>query len=327
VNPSELFLTTLKRETFKRLTTVLRIVVGIGLIVFLLWRLDINQLFTKIRGINITYLLYGLIPYFLFVIVSAWRWQVLLDYKKFHIPFARTTVIYFIALFFNNLLPTTVGGDGIRVLYSMGERRADSLAVVLTDRILGFIGLFIFALVAVLYLWIEKRQTEFLLYMSGGLAILIVITYILFSERAYVRISPIVRKIKLFKLGERLSHLHDSFTDFGRAWGPITLCTVHSVIIQALLAIGPFLVLRGLGNYEVGILPFFIYLPIINVVSMIPISLNGIGIRESFFVVLFSRIGLPGETALAVSIISFLLIFLWSILGGLFFIVYRGKRA
>lgn len=325
MNPSGQFSTTLKKETLKRLTTVLRIVVGIGLIVFLLWRLDINQLLTKISGINVIYLLYGLIPYFLFVIVSAWRWQVLLDYKKFQIPFRRTTIIYFIALFFNNLLPTTIGGDGIRVLYSMGKRKADSLAVVLADRILGFIGLFIFALIAVLYLWIEKRQTEFLLYMSGGLIMLIIVTYILFSERAYMRISPVVRKIKIFKLGERLSHLHDSFTDFGRAWGPITLCTVHSIIIQALLAIGPFLVLRALGNYEVGILPFFIYLPIINVVSMIPISLNGIGVRESFFVLLFSRVGLSGETALAVSIISFLLIFLWSILGGIFFIFYKKK--
>jgi uncharacterized protein (TIRG00374 family) len=325
VNPSGQFLTTLKKETLKRLTTVLRIVVGIGLIVFLLWRLDIHRLLTKISGINVLYLSYGLIPYFLFVIVSAWRWQVLLDHKKFQIPFMRTTVTYFIALFFNNLLPTTVGGDGVRVLYSMGKRRADSLAVVITDRILGFIGLFIFALIAVLYLWIEKRQTEFLLYMSGGLVVLIIVTYILFSERAYIRISPVVRKIKIFRLGERLSRLHDSFTDFGRAWGPITLCTVHSIIIQAFLAIGPFLVLRALGNYEIGILPFFIYLPIINVVSMIPISLNGIGVRESFFVLLFSRVGLPGETALAVSIISFLLMFLWSILGGIFFIVYKKK--
>jgi uncharacterized protein (TIRG00374 family) len=325
VNLSEQFLTTLKKETLKKLATVLRIIVGIGLIVFLLWRFDIHQLFTKISGINVRYLSYGLIPYFFFVIVSAWRWQVLLDYKKFQIPFGRTTIIYFIALFFNNLLPTTIGGDGIRVLYSMGKRKADSLAVVLTDRILGFIGLFIFALIAVLYLWIEKRQTEFLLYMSGGLFVLIIVTYILFSERAYRRISPVARKIKIFKLGERLSHLHDSFTDFGKAWGPITLCTVHSIIIQALLAIGPFLVLRALGNYEIGILPFFIYLPIINVVSMIPISLNGIGVRESFFVLLFSRVGLSGETALAVSIISFLLIFLWSILGGIFFIVYRKK--
>jgi uncharacterized protein (TIRG00374 family) len=323
VNLSGQFLTTLKKETLKKLTTILRIIVGIGLIVFLLWRLDINQLFTKISGVNVIYLLYGLIPYFLFVIISAWRWQVLLDYKKFQIPFPRTTIIYFIALFFNNLLPTTIGGDGIRVLYSMDKRKADSLAVVLADRILGFIGLFIFALIAVLYLWIEKRQTEFFLYMSGGLIVLIIVTYILFSERAYRRISPVVRKITIFKLGERLSHLHDSFTDFGHAWGPITLCTVHSIIIQALLAIGPFLVLRALGNYEIGILPFFIYLPIINVVSMIPISLNGIGVRESFFVLLFSRVGLPGETALAVSIISFLLIFLWSILGGIFFIVYR----
>ena len=213
----------------------------------------------------------------------------------------------------------------MRVLYTTGKRKSDALATVLADRILGFIGLFIFALIAVLYLWIQKQQTEFLLYMISGLIILIVITCVLFSEKAYARFSPIVKKLKIFRSGERLSQLHDAFTDFGGAWGPITICTVHSIIIQTLLAIGPFLVLRSLGNFEVELLPFFIYLPIINVASMLPISFNGIGIRESFFVLLFSRVGLAGDIALSVSVVSFLLIFVWSLLGGIFFIFYKKK--
>ncbi len=320
-----LFLIVLKKENLKLLSTITRIVVGVGLILFLLWRLDFNEILSNIQHLEASYLFYGLVTYLLFVIVSAWRWQVLLDFKKFVIPFGKTCVLYFIALFFNNLLPTTVGGDVMRVVYTMKKRKADALAIVLVDRILGFVGLFVFALFAVLYLLIVKQQTEFLPFILIGLLAIVFITYVFFSERVYSMLAPMVQKIKVLKLGERLNRLHEAATEFGGAWGPISLCIVHSIIIQALLAIAPFFVLLAMGNFEVGILPFFIYVPIINVVSMIPVSLNALGVREYFYVLLFARAGIAGETSLAVSLVSFFLLFLLSLIGGIFFVLYRKK--
>jgi len=320
-----LLLIDLKKENLKLLSTITRIVVGVGLILFLLWRLDFDKILSNIQSLEASYLFYALITYIFFVIVSAWRWQVLLDFKKFIIPFGRTSVLYFIALFFNNLLPTTVGGDVMRVVYTMKKRKADALAIVLVDRILGFVGLFVFALFAVLYLLIVKQQTEFLPFIVIGLVAIVFITYVFFSERAYSTLAPIVQKITVLRVGERLNRLHEAATEFGGAWGPITLCVVHSIIIQALLALAPFFVLLAMGNFEVGILPFFIYVPIINVVSMIPISLNALGVREYFYVLLFARAGVAGETSLAVSLVSFFLLFLLSLTGGIFFILYRKK--
>lgn len=319
------FLTALSKEKYKKLLTAARVVVGIGLILFLFWALDIQEIINNIRGIDVRYLFYAAIPYFLFIILSAWRWQVLLDFKKFGIRFGETLRIYFISLFFNNLLPTTVGGDMMRVAYTMKERRADALATVLVDRILGFVGLFIFALIAVLYLLIEKNETEFLPFMIIGLSIIVLITYIFFSEKAYSFISPVIRKLKILRIGERINRLHEAGTDFGGAWGPISLCVAHSVIIQATLAIAPFCVLLGMGNSEVSLISFFIYVPIINVISMIPVSLNGLGVRENSYVILFSRVGLDGEVSLAMSLVSFFIVFLFSLIGGLFFIFHRRR--
>jgi len=213
----------------------------------------------------------------------------------------------------------------MRVLYSMKKRRADALATVLVDRILGFVGLFVFALFAVLYLFIIKHQTEFLPFIVIGLVIIVMITYLFFSERAYNRLSPIVQKVKILKLGERLNRLHEAATDFNGAWATITLCIVHSVVIQALLAIGPFLVMQGMSTNKVSVLPFFIYVPIINVVSMIPISFNALGVREYFYVLLFSRVGFVAETAVAISLVSFFLYFLLSLVGGVFFIFFKKR--
>ncbi len=325
MNPFGQFSIALKKSNLRVLTTLLRIFVGIALILFLFWRFDFYKIVGHVRNIDSTYLLYALVTYFLFVIISAWRWQVLLDFKRFGLSFWRTLVIYFIALFANNFLPTTVGGDVMRVLYAKRERKTDALATVLVDRILGFVGLFVFALFAVLYLLFEKNQTEFLPFTVIGLAVIVVITYIFFSERIYALFSPVVQRIKLFRLGERLNRLHEAATEFGRAWRTITVCVIQSVIIQALLALGPFFVLCGMGNRGVGVLPFFIYVPIINVLSMIPISFNATGVREYFYVLLFSRVGLSGDTSLAVSIVSFILVVFLSLFGGVAFIIYKRK--
>jgi len=312
-----------KKSKLNILWSVLRILIGIGLIAFLLLKLDVGNILHHFKSLHIQYLIYALIPYFLFILVSAWRWQVLLDYKKMEIPFKNSLIIYFISLFFNNFLPTTVGGDVMRVVYSMKNRKTDALAIVLADRILGFIGLFIFGLFAVVYLYFFQRRSEFVSLMIIGLLVLVFLTFILFSEKVYSIFAPTMMKINIFRIGERINNLHKTMTDFGSAWGVIILCVIQSIIIQALLAVSPYLVLQSIGNFRVSVLPFFIYLPIINVISMIPISFNALGVRENAYVFLFRRAGLSGEISLTVSLVSFFLIFMWSLLGGIFFIFYK----
>lgn len=313
----------MKKRTHKTISYCVRLLIGVGLIALLLWRLDFNTIFRTIFSVEISYLLYGIVPYLLFVIVSAWRWHVLLVYKNFRMTFAKTLMIYFIATFFNNFLPTTIGGDVMRVLYSMKDRRADAVATVLVDRILGFVGLFIFALCAVLYLLAVKQQTEFLPVIIIGLASIIIITYLLFSQQVYRRISPLISRVKIMRIGERLNHLHEATTEFSRASALIILCVCLSVVIQMLLALSPFIVLRGMGITTLDVVPFFIYVPIINVISMIPVSFNALGVREYSYSVLFSRVNLLPETSVAISLVSFFLYFVVSLIGGLIFIFYK----
>ena len=310
----------------KKIWGVVRIAIGLCLIVFLLSRLDLGKVLQNLRGMDPRYLGLALLCYLFFIVISAWRWQVLLEYKKIPMPFIRTNLVYFIALFFTNFLPTTVGGDLMRVVYSVREKKADAVAVVLVDRILGFVGLFLFGLAAVLYLYIRQHRGEFLSLMIAGLAVLVMITIFLFSERAYRAVSPLFDRIKLLRFGERVNNLHRTMTDFGGAWGPITLCVVHSILIQAFLALSPFFVLRSMGDFKTSILPFLIYVPIINVICMIPVSFNGLGVRENSYALFFARAGLAGETSVTISLVSAFLAFLWSLLGGLVFIFYRKKQ-
>lgn len=271
------------------------------------------------------FLLYAAAAYAVFVALSAWRWQILLDFKGFAMPFGRTMRIYLVSIFFNNFLPTTVGGDMVRVLYTMKDRRADSLAAVLVDRILGFVGLFILALFAVVYLMIVKRETEFLPFIVIGLAVVSIITYVFFSKSAYRALAPLVRRLRIFNAGERLARVHQAGNDFSNAWGTIIACVILSILIQVALAAAPYIVMRGMGHTAISLLPFLIYVPIINVISMIPVSLNGLGVRENSYVLLFARAGLSSELSLAVSLLSFFVFFALSLIGGLIFVLDRPR--
>jgi uncharacterized membrane protein YbhN (UPF0104 family) len=132
-----------------------------------------------------------------------------------------------------------------------------------------------------------------------------------------------VKKVTLFRLGERLNRLHNATVDFGGAWWTIIVCLFQSVLIQGFLALAPFLVMRGMGLETIGILPFLIYVPIINIVSMIPISFNALGVREYFYILLLGRVDVPAESAVAISLVSFFLYFVLSLVGFICFIFYR----
>ena len=114
-------------------------------------------------------------------------------------------------------------------------------------------------------------------------------------------------------------------TGFGGAWGLIGLCILQSIIIQALLALAPYVVMKGMG-FKLGVLPFFLYIPIINIISMIPVSLNALGVRENAYVFFFSRAGLEGATSFTMSIVSFFVYFILTLAGGVVFVLYRRKK-
>jgi uncharacterized protein (TIRG00374 family) len=310
----------------KRMWTVLRIAVGVALIVFLLWKCNLGRILQHMRNMEISYLALALLIYLIFIIISAWRWQLLLEHKKIAMPFLRTLAVYFISIFFSNVFPTTIGGDVMRIVYGPSTSRTESLGTVIADRILGFIGLFLFALVWVLYVMIFQRRIEFLSFTVIGLAILLLLTYFLFSERVYSFFAPWLQKIRIFRLGERLSNLHRMMTAYGGAWGLLAFCVLQSMAIQALLAIAPLFVLRSMGDFQIGILPFFIYVPVINIISMLPVSLNALGVRENAYVLFFSRVGLDGAVSFTMSLVSFFMFFILSLIGGICFLFYRNRK-
>ncbi|HIE05988.1 MAG TPA: flippase-like domain-containing protein, partial [bacterium (Candidatus Stahlbacteria)] len=224
---------------------------------------------------------------------------------------------------FGQALPTTVGGDIVRVVY-LKDRKADAFAVVVMDRLLGFLGLFIFALGVTFGIYLIQRQTFFLRFILIGIVVISFIITVLLSRRSFNLFSKLFLKIRFLKLGERINNVYGIINRFRSARIEILLCLLVSFLIQTVLAIGPYLVHRALPVKPISVGYFLLCVPLINIIAMIPISPGALGVRESSFVFFFPKFGLSEPSAFAISVLAKFIEIIIYVIGGT--ICYFRKR-
>src|SRR5262245_15454127 len=128
----------------------LKIAVSAALLGLLFSKIDTGELWEGARRASVPWLLFALGVYAVTVAAGVWRWHLLLEAQHVHVGTARLTGSFLVALFFNNFLPSNVGGDVIRISDTAKEAQSKTLAttVVLTDRVLGLMGLVLVAATA-----------------------------------------------------------------------------------------------------------------------------------------------------------------------------------
>jgi uncharacterized membrane protein YbhN (UPF0104 family) len=130
-----------------RLISLGKAAVSIALLWVLLSRVDLGRLWQLAVNASIPWLLGALGLYLAMVLLSAWRWGLLLDAQGIRLPFRHLTSSFLVATFFNNFLPSNIGGDVVRIADTAPAAGSKTLAttVVLLDRALGLLGLVLIA--------------------------------------------------------------------------------------------------------------------------------------------------------------------------------------
>ncbi len=312
-------------KSLKRIWEIMRVVLAIGLLVWLFSKVNIAQTLRTVRTFNGLLLLLGIVSYFGFVLVSTWRWKILLDAQELRFSFGALLRFYFIALLFNTILPTTIGGDVMRVVYTMkGDKRATAFAAAFVDRMVGFVGLFAFALLVSIYLFLTHRQSQFFIFSIVGLSVLLVLAGLLFSMRVYQFLGRLLRRIRILKLGERLDRIYEATTRYRHHKAALGASLLLSIAIQSVIALFWFIInLAAAGIHEVAY--FLLYIPVIGVISMIPITPGGLGLREASFFTLFTRVGLPYDKAVGIALTTLVISIIFGLAGVIIFIFTKRK--
>jgi uncharacterized membrane protein YbhN (UPF0104 family) len=297
-----------------------KIAVSAALLAYLFWTTDLQALEVRVRTADLVDMLLAVVCYVAMLALAAWRWQVLLRGLGLPAPLGKLTASYLVASFFNNFLPSNIGGDIVRVRDGSkltGTTTTASLAVIGIDRILGFGALYLLAAGAFVFAPPVVRG------LAGARAVLLGL-FLLFSALAYVffrpgtagRLMGLSRLDSLPWAREQFEVAQGAVNAYRQHVTPIWKAGLASIAIQALVVFYYLAIARALG-IPLPAAAAFLMVPLCTLLQALPVSFNGWGLREGLFALYFSQVGLPRPSALAFSLVGAGLLVLLSLSGAM----------
>lgn len=308
------------------LTWAVKLLVSGGLLYWLLSRVDRAQLWDNISHASPLWLAAALGLYLLMILVSAWRWKQLLDAQDVPATIKHLTASYLVATFFNNFLPSNIGGDVIRISDTAAAAGSKTRAatIVLFDRGIGLIGLvLVAALGATIATELGDQEPFDPLWLWVGLAAgTLAISVTLMKPGLIGKLLTPLRVFHKEWVDERINQLLESLEKFAAHPSALVRCLLGSIAVQIILVWFYAAIAHAMG-VPMPAVHLAVLIPMSFIVQMLPLSVNGFGVREAIFGLYFARLGLPRESAIAMSFLGAALIMLFSVSGAAVMLVRK----
>lgn len=300
-----------------------RILLSLALVGWLLWANRGG--FDQLRSIDPLRLWPAAAVFTMSTLLGAWQWTLILRRAGIRVPPARLQAMYWVGLFFNNFLPGNVGGDLVKisdVAVSTG-RVAGAFAGTLLDRMVGLSALVCVAFLAAALL---GDQTP------AGLpwwALIILVSGVCLASATLLsgRLGRVLlatwTRLRGGRPSGRLAHLIEELRTWRADIPFVARIAVLALVVQSLRVLTHVMVCAAmelpLGTTQ--ILQLYVLVPVLGVAVVLPISFNGLGVREFVATRLMPQIGIGAETALAMQLLTYLVQVAVSLVGGLVFAV------
>jgi uncharacterized membrane protein YbhN (UPF0104 family) len=287
----------------------------------LAWRLDWSKVAAAFATLDARLWWAALGVYFVAQIASSLRWQLLAGALGLGGSLVRYTAYYFIGMFFNLVLPTSVGGDVVRAWYLSrqggsgtvtGPRTAAFLSV-LVDRANGLAVLIVVACVALACYAQPLPRWVTLTVAAMGLATLAAVVAVPFLPRLEKHLPK-----KLQQVATGTGH-------YLRRPGLLVGVSLLSLIVQLANIVLAWFIGVGLG-LEVPLAYCCVLISVVSVLTLLPISVNGMGLREAGTVVLLAPLGVGAAEAVTLSLLIFAVQATASLCGSLVYLFGRFPR-
>jgi len=302
--------------------TIIKVLVSLVLLIILGLVADPVRIGQALAGFSWGWLGPVLVLVAASVVVSALKWGVLLKAQGYAVHMARLTGAYSTALFFNNFLPSSIGGDGVRILLAgrQGIPAADASASVVVERTLATASL---GLLGVLAGLASSRQSPLALGLLGLVAFFgLALTLVLVSGWLP---GPVLRgKGKVSAFLRDFSAAAGKLRTEGRA---LLVSFGLSFVFQTLVAAVVAAVAAGMGLPFLGAADVIHVTSASSVLAMVPLGLNGYGLREGAFMYLLQPYGIDGGSAIGLSVLFALSVSLYSLVGAWYWVASKGKLA
>ena len=302
----------------------LKISISIVLLAILFSRIDVARLWGTAKHASPMWLVAALALYGVNVCASVWRWHLLLEAQEVKVP-ARTLVASFlVGQFFNNFLPSNIGGDFFRIADTakIAKSKTTATLVILADRVMGVIALVLVAAIGATAAGaIHPAATPIwpVWLWAGFFAGAAASAPAVLAPDGFGRLLRPLTVIHPEWVGGRLDNLTIILTRFRRHPVRLAECFVGAVFVQATMVVFYYAVILAL-HLTTPFADLAVIVPISFVIQMLPISVSGFGVREATFSLYFSRIGQPVEGAILMSLVGQALIMLFSLSGAMVYV-------
>jgi uncharacterized membrane protein YbhN (UPF0104 family) len=288
----------------------LRAGLGLAIVGVLLWRYDARPILRILAREHPAYFIAAIAIYVAGQVMSSWRWQLLAAVVGVRARWRDFLSYYFVGMFTNLFVPGLVGGDAARAVYLSrhSHRLAASIASVAADRGVGLIALFWLA--AVMAIAFPSGLTP-------GIIRIVVLAGVL-AMIGFIGAPLIARSIAYFP--RRLRRPLEIATPYMKRPQSTIPAAMLSVILQFSLGLCQWLLARGLGM-STPLRVFLLCVPITNVIAGMPVTLNGLGLRESAYLVLLGMAGVARDDAIALGLLWFAATIFGGLTGAIAFVL------
>jgi len=304
---------------------LLKLVVSLSILVIILTtQTSLREIGGVLRSVNPYWLALAFSLHAVGLFASAFRWQILARAQGDDVPLGFLAKSYLVAQFFNNFLPTRFGGDIVRIWD--GSRYSRSLvkssAIVMVDRFSGVIVLFLMAVVASLFRIDMARRIPVvwvsLLLGLLGLTLVAVFFLPVFARMfASLRLKGLLDRLrgKVLLFRQTILHYRTQKRAFLRA-------TFWAVLLQLNVILYYFLIGQAL-HLNIHFIDYFIFIPIVLVIQIIPITINGLGLREGSYIEIFKFYEISAQSAVSFSLVDVGFNLVLGLVGGIIYVARR----
>ena len=308
---------------FKKIFAIFfRVAISLVILFFLFKNIDEKSFAQIIKNADKALLFLSFLVLFCGYVLGLFRWKMLLHAVNIRLPLKRVVTSYSAGVFFSLFLPSTIGGDFMRSvdLSVYTKKPKEVIATVFLDRLSGFIGLVILAIFSMFFGRKFLGDKSVVLSLAVIISILIISLLILFNKFLYSKINKLLKSPNAGDLREMITSLHEEIHVFRQKKAVAINNIILSIAIQIILPVSFYITALSLG-IKISPVYFFIFLPIISAITLLPISIGGLGLRDATVIFFFAKAGLAKNIAFAMSLLNFSFILICGALGGLIYVL------
>jgi uncharacterized protein (TIRG00374 family) len=303
----------------------LKIAISAFLIGFLLHRIGIEKVVAHLSTANLGWLIVTIMLFCSSHILGSFQWWILLRSERIAIAWKQSLSFYFVGLFFNNFFISAMGGDFFR-MYDIRRYAKNGPAAVSTVFLDRFMGLFVMSGMAILaapfvILKLDVKM-EFLIPCAVLILMWIFIGFFFFHKPFARPFAWIMERLIPGNIVVKIREVYRKIHDFGRQKKLFFSVIVISIIVQSARIMTHYLLALSLG-ISISPVYFFLIIPVVAIVSSLPVSIGGIGLREQTGVVLFGIIGMTTLQSFSVEFLAYLVAIVSSLPGGIIFMIRK----